>query len=41
MNILKIHVITTMMIMVHINRLKYIEYQVTFFDRAVLLTQWC
>jgi len=34
MCILKIHLITTMIIRVHINRLKYMEYQVTCFDRS-------
>jgi len=34
MSILKIHLITTIMIRVHINRLKYMEYQVTCFYRS-------
>lgn len=34
MIVLKIHLITTMMIRVHINRLKYMEYQVACFDRS-------
>lgn len=34
MSVLKIHLITTMMVSVHMNRLKYMEYQVTCFDRS-------
>jgi len=34
MSILKIHLIITMMIRFHINRLKYMEYQVTCFDQS-------